>query len=131
MDAPRGLRPDLLFFAAFFATLPLYSPNLTLFQDGFAAAEELMGPFVQSMLVTAALAGVALALASSRRGGAVFLGAPAVVGGSLLYVGGYGLFAAQLVLGWGAGPAAILAGAAVALGAAELCVAWGALLSCL
>lgn len=131
MDAPRGLRPDLLFFAAFFATLPLYSPNLTLFQDGFAAAEELMGPFVQSMLVSAALAGVALALASSRRGGAVFLGAPAVVGGSLLYVGGYGLFAAQLVLGWGAGPAAILAGAAVALGAAELCVAWGALLSCL
>lgn len=131
MDAPRGLRPDLLFFAAFFATLPLYSPNLTLFQDGFDAADGLMGPFVWAMLVVAALAGVTLALVAARGRGDAALGAPAVLGGSVLYLAGYGMFAVQLALGWQPGPALALAGAAVGLGAAELAVAWGAALACL
>ena len=127
MDVPRGLRPELLFFA----TLPLYSPNLTLFQDGFADAGALMDAFVPVMLGAAALAGAALAMAASRGRGGAFLGAPAVVGGSLLYVGGYLLFMAQLFGERAPGPATAACAAAVALGAAELCVAWGAQMACL
>lgn len=131
MDASRGLRPELLFFAAFFATLPLYSPNLTLFQDGFAAAAVLMGPFAWTMLCAATLAGAAMAVAAARGGGQALLGAPAVLGGSVLYVGGYLLFVVQLALGWEPGWPLALAAAAVAAGSAELCVAWGAQMACL
>ena len=130
-DEARGLRPDLLLFAAFFATLPLYSPNLSLFQDGFADAGPVMGVVAPTMLVAAVACGRGAAVLAARGRGGALLRPGAVVAGAVLYVGGYALLAAQLASGASPGVVAVAAGLLLAVGSVGLCVAWGAGLACL
>ena len=53
----QEFRLETLAFIAFFATLPLYSPNLVLFSE-YGAADVLMPFFVNTMMVAAAFVGV-------------------------------------------------------------------------
>lgn len=126
----QGFKPESLLFAAFFATLPVYSPNLVMFHDLLSGADAFMTPFVNAMMAVSVAAGLAAALITVKRGGGAFVRLPLVVAGAVCYVGGYALFAATLgVEGFGSDALAVAAGALVALGTVELCIAWGAYLA--
>lgn len=130
-DGGEGLRfsqefkLETLAFIAFFATLPLYSPNLVLFSE-YGAADALMPPFVNTMMVVAAVAGAVSAWFAFRRDASLFATPQLVVAASVLYIGGFALFVAGLGLeGFGSEGLMIVAGAAVACGMVPLCIAWG------
>ena len=59
-----SFKPELLPFAAFFATIPLYSPNIVSFTNALGMASLALGCFVQAMLASAFVAGLGLAVAS-------------------------------------------------------------------
>lgn len=132
MRFTQDFRAEYLLAIAFFATIPLYSPNMMLFHDGLPFASALMPAFVDTLMVSAVLAGVVTAWVSARTGGSFFLRGPWAVAGALLYVGGYGLMVAAFgALGESAlGCAgAVLAGIMLAAATVELSVCWGALLA--
>ena len=132
MRLSQDFKLESLLFVAFFATLPLYSPNLVMFHDLLSGSEAFMPPFVNAMMVTAVAAGLAVALVSSRTGVAAFVRLPAVLASAACYLAGFGLFALTLgVDGFGSAGLAMAAGIAVSLGVVPLCVAWGTYLSML
>ncbi|WP_162610848.1 helix-turn-helix transcriptional regulator [Gordonibacter sp. An230] len=132
MRVVREFRLESLLFAAFFSTLPLYSPNLVMFNDLFPASGEVMPWFVNAMMLSAVVTGLFVAVASLRSGGAVFVGFPAVSAAAAFYVGGFVLFALALAVpGFGVGVVAFVAGLAVAVGVVPLCLAWGTYFSAL
>ena len=140
MRAPRGrkrgamrfsqeFKLETLAFIAFFATLPLYSPNLVMFSE-YGAAETLMPPFVNTMMVVAAIAGIIFAWLAFKRDPAAFSKPWLVIGSSACYVAGFALFAAGLgIEGFGSEIILCIAGALVAFGMVPLCIAWGTYLA--
>ncbi len=58
MRETEPFRPEFLFFAAFFSTLPFYSPNITFFHDAFENADSLLGTYVQIVLLAGIAAGM-------------------------------------------------------------------------
>lgn len=78
MRVAREFRLESLLFVAFFSTLPLYSPNLVMFNDLFPASGAVMPWFVNAMMVAAVAMGLLVAVLSLRRGGAAFVGLPVV-----------------------------------------------------
>ena len=76
MRFTQDFRAEYLLVVAFFATMPLYSPNMVLFHDGMPFADELMPLFVNVLMASSILAGVAVAWGFSRRRGLVFLRGP-------------------------------------------------------
>ena len=128
----QDFKLESLLFVAFFATLPLYSPNLVMFHDLLSGSEAFMPPFVNAMMVTAVAMGLGVALVSARRDAALFVRFPVVLASAVLYLVGFGLFFFTLgVEGFGSEALAIAAGIAVSLGVVPLCVAWGTYLSML
>ena len=129
MRFSQEFKLETLAFIAFFATLPLYSPNLVLFSE-YGAADALMPPFVNTMMVVAALTGAASAWFAFRRNAALFATPQLIISSSVLYVGGFALFVAGLgVEGFGNEGVMIAAGVAVACGMVPLCIAWGTYLA--
>ncbi|WP_139652047.1 response regulator transcription factor [Raoultibacter phocaeensis] len=129
MRFSQEFKLETLAFIAFFATLPLYSPNLVLFSE-YGAAETLMPPFVNTMMVVAAVAGAVSAWFAFRRNASLFATPQLVIAASVLYIGGFALFVAGLGLeGFGSEGLMIAAGAAVACGMVPLCIAWGTYLA--
>lgn len=123
MRFSQEFKLETLAFIAFFATLPLYSPNLVLFSE-YGAADALMPPFVNTMMVVAALTGAASAWFAFRRNAALFATPQLIISSSVLYVGGFALFVAGLgVEGFGNEGVMIAAGVAVACGMVPLCIA--------
>ncbi len=132
MRFSQDFKLESLLFVAFFATLPLYSPNLVMFHDLLSGSEAFMPPFVNTMMVSAVAIGLGVALVSTRRGVATFVRFPAVLASTVCYLAGFGLFALTLgVEGFGSEGLAMAAGIAVSLGVVPLCVAWGTYLSVL
>ena len=130
MRFTQEFRAEYLLVIAFFATMPLYSPNMVLFHDGLPFADGLMPLLVNVLMASSVLLGVAVAWASSRRRDLVFLRASWVVAGCALYVGGFALAVVAFGLGGSAAAVAVVcAGAALGAGTLELAVAWGAMLS--
>ncbi|MEG0322610.1 MAG: helix-turn-helix transcriptional regulator [Raoultibacter sp.] len=131
MRFSQEFRLESLAFIAFFATLPLYSPNLVLFSE-YGAAETLMPSFVNAMMLASVLAGLFSAWVAHRYSFSGFVHPPFIVGATVLYLGGFVLFAVSLSAG-GFVPEAVMVGAgvAVAFGMVPLCIAWGTYLSML
>ncbi len=131
MRFTQDFRAEYLLVIAFFATIPLYSPNMVLFHDGLPFASALMPTFVNALMASAVLAGVVTAWMSARTDGGPLLRGPWAVAGALLYVGGFCLMVAAFG-GLGEGVAghvaAILAGIMLAVATVELAVCWGAML---
>lgn len=126
MRVAREFRLESLLFVAFFSTLPLYSPNLVMFNDLFPASGAVMPWFVNAMMVAAVAMGLLVAVLSLRRGGAAFVGLPVVAAATACYVGGFVLFALALAVpSFAVGSVAVAAGLAVAVGVVPLCLAWG------
>ena len=132
MRVAREFRLESLLFVAFFSTLPLYSPNLVMFNDLFPASGAVMPWFVNAMMVAAVAMGLLVAVLSLRRGGAAFVGLPVVAAATACYVGGFVLFALALAVpSFAVGSIAVAAGLAVAVGVVPLCLAWGTYFSAL
>ena len=127
----QGFKVESLLFVAFFATLPVYSPNMVMFHDAFPdAAEAFMAPFVNALLGTAAVVGVACAFFAARRGDDAFFGLPAVGAGAVCYLAGFVLFGLVLVVeGFGSAVVSAAAGLLAAVGTVVLCIAWGTCLA--
>lgn len=129
MRFSQELKLESFAFIAFFATLPLYSPNLVLFFD-YGAAEVLMPVFVNTMMLVSVVSGLAAAWIAHRGSPSVFSKPFVVVGAAVLYLAGFALFVAGLgVEGLGSGVSMGIAGAAVAVGMVVLCIAWGTYLA--
>lgn len=126
----QGYKLDSLLFIAFFATLPLYSPNLIMFHDLLGGADTYMPLFVNAMLLSAAVLGIAAAcLGLTHKNDALFR-LPAVALGVTCYAVGFVLFAATLGLNYaGMELLATVAGVLMAAGSVELCICWGAYLA--
>ena len=121
---------ESLLFVAFFATIPIYSPNIVMFRDGLGGDESLMPFFVNTMLVTAALVGVLFAWLAARRGGEFALRTPVVIAGVVAYVVGFALFVVTLGVSQVGSPiTAVCAGLLLGASTVELCIAWGAYLA--
>ncbi|MEQ3361655.1 helix-turn-helix transcriptional regulator [Raoultibacter massiliensis] len=125
----QEFRLETLAFIAFFATLPLYSPNLVLFSE-YGAADVLMPFFVNTMMVAAAFVGVVSAWFAFRHDASLFTSPQLVIASSVLYIGGFALFVAGLgIEGFGSEGVMVAAGAAVACGMVPICIAWGTYLA--
>lgn len=89
-----SFKPELLPFAAFFATIPLYSPNIVSFTNALGMASLALGCFVQAMLASAFVAGLGLAVASIGHAvDRVVAGRRTVVASCVLYLGGFAVLA--------------------------------------
>lgn len=130
MRFSQEFKLESLAFIAFFATLPLYSPNLVLFSE-YGAADALMPSFVNTMMLASVFAGLVSAWIAHRYDFAGFTNPLLIVCSTVLYLGGFALFAIGLsgVLAFDA--VMIVSGIAVAFGMIPLCIAWGSYLSML
>lgn len=126
----QGYKLESLLFIAFFATLPLYSPNLIMFHDLLGGADTYMPLFVNAMLFSAALFGIAAACLGLTQKGAALFKLPVVIAGSACYAVGFVLFALTLgINSVGLETVAVVAGILMAAGSVELCICWGAYLA--
>lgn len=80
-------------FAAFLATLPIYSPNQLLFETELLQRAAYMPAFANTLLGASVVLGVAVAIVSARGRLAVILRGGVVLAASVAYVAGYALFA--------------------------------------
>ena len=132
MRIAQDFKFESLLFVAFFATLPLYSPNLVMFNVLFDMADKFIAPFVDAMMLVVVVAGLGVAWLAARRNACVFARPSIAIGGAVLYVAGFALLLATLgIEEFGSVTLARTAGVAVALGVVSMCVAWGMHLSVL
>ncbi|WP_139651185.1 helix-turn-helix transcriptional regulator [Raoultibacter phocaeensis] len=122
-------KAKLAAFAAFFATIPIYSPNVVTFTSSLDVPSESIGWFVNPLLFSALVTGAALALLSLNRPLEKRLfSLPSIVGSTALYLCGFALMAFDAL---GSPPLLasleIAAGVACGIGLIPLCIAWGAL----
>lgn len=130
MRLSQDFKLESLLFVAFFATLPLYSPNLVLFHDAFVGSEAFMPPFVNTLMVASVAVGLVVAVVASRGKATLFARLPVVVGSAACYLVGFVLFAVCLgVAEAGSAALAVVAGVLVAGGCVPLCIAWGTYLA--
>ena len=121
-----SFKPELLPFAAFFATIPLYSPNIVSFTNALGMASLALGCFVQAMLASAFVAGLGLAVASIGHAvDRVVAGRRIVVASCVLYLGGFAVLAADGLNGGTSRALEAGAGVSCGLGLIVLCCAWG------
>ncbi len=121
-----SFKPELLPFAAFFATIPLYSPNIVSFTNALGMASLALGCFVQAMLASAFVAGLGLAVASIGHAvDRVVAGRRTVVASCVLYLGGFAVLAADGLNGGTSRALEAGAGVSCGLGLIVLCCAWG------
>ncbi|MDR1014334.1 MAG: helix-turn-helix transcriptional regulator [Coriobacteriales bacterium] len=117
------LRWETLAFAAYFATFPIYSPNL-MFDQALAGFTEAMPCFANAVLLSAGLAGLAAAAWSLVRPGFGAVSFPLVVAGAVLSSVGILGFLPMLLSATVVVPLAILAGALSGIGTVILGMAW-------
>ena len=116
-------------FAAFLATLPIYSPNQLLFETELLQRAAYMPAFANTLLGASVVLGVAVAIVSARGRLAVILRGGVVLVASVAYVAGYALFALAAGLESFAQPIfGVTAGLLLAVSTVVLSVAWGAYL---
>ncbi len=129
MRSSIRFRAELSAFAAFFATIPIYSPNVVTFGESINVAADSIGWFVNPLLISALASGIALALASFRCPIEDALFSSKSIGiSTVLYLGGFALMAIDAF--WGQIlPLKAIAGIACGFGLIPLCVAWGTLLA--
>lgn len=88
----QKLEPALVPFAGFFATLPLYSPNMATLAERLGVEGAAMGQFAVPLLATCLACSIAFVAAGLHRGDGPWLsrlvGTPA---GAILYLGGFAL----------------------------------------
>lgn len=117
-------------FAAFLATLPIYSPNQLLFETELLQRTAYMPAFANTLLGASVVLGVAVAIVSARGRLAVILRGGVVLVASVAYVAGYALFALAAGLESFAQPIfGVTAGLLLAVSTVVLSVAWGAYLA--
>ena len=116
-------------FAAFLATLPIYSPNQLLFETELLQRAAYMPAFANTLLGASVVLGVAVAIVSARGRLAVILRGGVVLVASVAYVAGYALFALAAGLESFAQPIfGVTAGLLLAVSTVVLSVAWGPIL---
>ena len=121
MRIAQDFKFESLLFVAFFATLPLYSPNLVMFNVLFDTADKYIAPFVDTMMLVVVVAGLGVAWLAARRNACVFARPSIVISGALLYVAGFALLLATLgIEEFGSVTLARTAGVAVALGVVSM-----------
>lgn len=129
MRLPRTFNTETLTFIAFFATLPLYSPNLVMFGDAEVAAD-LMPWFVDVMMVGCIVVGLGAAVWTAHRSDALFTKPTTIVAATILYIAGLVSFVAVLTIdALDVTMLAALSGLMVSVGVVPLCIAWGAYLA--
>ena len=117
-------------FAAFLATLPIYSPNQLLFETELLQRAAYMPAFANTLLGASVVLGVAAAIVSARGRLAVILRGGVVLVASVAYVAGYALFALAAGLESFAQPIfGVTVGLLLAVSTVVLSVAWGAYLA--
>ena len=130
LQISKYFRPETLLFAAFLATLPIYSPSQLLFSSGYMGVENFMASFANTMLGAAVVFGGAAALWSLRKGDWRLLAAPVVYVASAAYVLGYVVMAAATAIEGFASPLwGTVAGALLAFATVVLALAWGTYLA--
>ena len=113
-------------FAAFLATLPIYSPNQLLFETELLQRAAYMPAFANTLLGASVVLGVAVAIVSARGRLAVILRGGVVLVASVAYVAGYALFALAAGLESFAQPIfGVTVGLLLAVSTVVLSVAWG------
>lgn len=121
-------------FIAFFATLPLYSPNM-IFSPDLAGFDLAMPYFVHSTLATAMVAGMAaacIALCAKEPSRITFLTPLRMTIVALLYLTGlFLLFASLLLPGVPVELCSLLGGTLCGTTTLLLCIAWGSVFSTL
>ena len=129
MQISKYFKPEALMFAAFLATLPIYSPNQLLFETELLQRAAYMPAFANTLLGASVVLGVAVAIVSARGRLAVILRGGVVLVASVAYVAGYALFALAAGLESFAQPIfGVTAGLLLAVSTVVLSVAWGAYL---
>lgn len=117
-------------FAAFLATLPIYSPNQLLFETELLQRAAYMPAFANTLLGASVVLGVAVAIVSARGRLAVILHGGVVLVASVACVAGYALFALAAGLESFAQPIfGVTVGLLLAVSTVVLSVAWGAYLA--
>lgn len=121
-------KAELFTFAAFFATIPIYSPNIVAFTRALGASSESLGWFVNPLLLCALVLGVIVALASLKQPVETRLFAPsATIVWIVLYLGGFALMAIDALDAASSVLLEAIAGVACGLGLIPLCIIWGTL----
>lgn len=130
MQISKYFKPEALMFAAFLATLPIYSPNQLLFETELLQRAAYMPAFANTLLGASVVLGVAVAIVSARGRLAVILRGGVVLAASVAYVAGYALFALAAGLESFAQPIfGVTVGLLLAVSTVVLSVAWGAYLA--
>jgi DNA-binding CsgD family transcriptional regulator len=117
------LRWETLAFAAFFATFPIYSPNL-MFDQALAGFTMAMPCFANAVLLSAGLAGLAAAAWSLARPGFSAVSVPLTTAGATLSLVGILSFLPMLLSDAVVVPLAVLAGVFSGIGTVILGMAW-------
>lgn len=128
MEIPKMLKPEIAFLVAFFATFPIYSPNLTFFADGFLA-QDLMAAFVPLFLWSAFFLSAIVVVLASKGKGKVFLSRSFVIVYAICYIGGYGILVAQVFMSEFAFGLCLFAALLLAFGTVGTSIAWGCVFS--
>ncbi len=131
MRVMLNIKPEHLLFIAFFATMPIYSPNLLLFANGFPESSATMDAFVRSMLIATTVAALLEAFLSFRT--PKLPGNPALISvAALCSIAGPALLAFALAAdgeAGGGGALASLGGAFAGFGLVAISIAWATILS--
>lgn len=130
MKASRKLSFELMFFTAFFATLPVYSPNMFVFQDGHGTDAQ-MQLFVPTLLASVLVTCIVTSVLSAKGHDNWASSKTFTFISTILYIAGCLAFSLQ-VFGNEMNVALIVVSAIVlALGTTGLCISWGSLFSLL
>lgn len=119
-----SIQPAMFAFVVFVATLPLYSPNMGIF-DGFSYGGALVGHFVFSMLITALVVSLVTVFYAARHRSWSCFGLRFTGAATLLYLAGALAFLIAVQLPFAFVPLAVISGACVGFGLIPLCIAWG------
>lgn len=118
---------QLMPFAAFFATIPLYSPNIASFTRALGQTSAELGCFVKPLLLCSFVMGLALAVASLNHAiDRMLKRRRVVIGSSVLYLSGFAVMAVDGATDVNLAFAEACAGALCGAGLMTLCCSWGA-----
>ena len=121
-------KAELLPFAAFFATIPIYSPNIVAFSRALGASAEVLGWLVNPLLACSFALGAAISFLSIRHALERILFTPKfVIIWAVLYLGGFALMALAMLDAFASAPLEPIAGALCGIGLVPLCIIWGTL----
>lgn len=128
MHKRLGVKEDLFPFAAFFATIPIYSPNIVNLSTSLGESTEVLDWFAQPLMLTVLFVSLAITLLSLWHSLEKLLFKPlALASSSLLYLSGFALMIIGSYDVSMLGSLYMLPGIICGVGLVPLCIAWATL----